>query len=171
VVGVALSYIGLVAMPSAIGIAVLRYRLYGIDLIINRAFVYGAMTAILAGIYTASIRLFNALFVAFTGEESDAALVITTLLLATTFTPIRKYLEELAERHFKESPAEGSAPGAAEAGFLVPDELGAALVEHAEELHNHSERLRRLERLADRDPVEAKDSARPELAKKPSHVL
>jgi len=96
--------------PIAITFAILRYRLYDIDLIISRAFVYGALTAVLAGIYTASIRLFNAAFVAATGETSDVALVITTLLLATTFTPVKRRLEQVAERQFGERSAEDRAP-------------------------------------------------------------
>jgi hypothetical protein len=93
-----IEYLALALPPIAITIAILRYRLYDIDAIISRAFVYGALTALLAGIYTASIRLFNAVFVATTGESSDIALVITTLLLATTFTPIKSRLERVVSR-------------------------------------------------------------------------
>jgi len=85
--------------PVAMTIAILRYRLYDIDQLISRAFVYGALTAVLAGIYTASIRLFNALFIELTGQGSEATLVITTLLLATTFTPMKSRLEAFASRH------------------------------------------------------------------------
>jgi hypothetical protein len=82
--------------PVFMVVAISRYRLYDIDTIIGRAFVYGALTAILAGLYAASIRLFNALFVGLTGESSEATLVITTLILATTFTPIKARLEAFA---------------------------------------------------------------------------
>jgi hypothetical protein len=101
-----LQFVMLGIPPVAITIAILRYRLYDIDSIISRAFVYGALTAVLAGIYTASIRLFNAIFVATTGENSDIALVITTLLLATTFTPIKRRLELLAGRRMGPEHAE-----------------------------------------------------------------
>jgi hypothetical protein len=74
-------------------VAILRYHLYEIETIIGRTLVYGSLTAILAGIYTAGIRLFNWLFVEMTGEDSDVALVVTTLVLATTFTPIKTWLE------------------------------------------------------------------------------
>jgi len=87
------------AMPLAVAFAVLRYRLLEIDRLISRTFVYGALTAILAGMYAASLRLFNGLFVAFTGNESDAALVLTTLVLATTLTPMKLRLERFASRH------------------------------------------------------------------------
>jgi hypothetical protein len=86
-------------VPLAASVAILRYHLYDIETIIGRTLVYGGLTAILAGIYTAAIRLFNWLFVEMTGEDSDAALVLTTLVLATTFTPIKSWLEaRVAER-------------------------------------------------------------------------
>jgi hypothetical protein len=101
-------------LPLAIGLAILRYRLYEIDRIVNRALVYGALTAILAGLYAASIRLFQALFVTVTGEGSDAALVLTTRVLATSFTPIKRRLEAIVERRYRRAtslpavePAEG----------------------------------------------------------------
>lgn len=100
-------YLILSIPPVAMTIAILRYRLYDIDTIISRAFVFGALTAVLAGVYAASIRLFNALFTAITGEDSDLALVITTLILATTFTPIKNWLERIVEgrvRPGQESP-------------------------------------------------------------------
>ena len=82
-----------VLVPLAALVAILRYHLYDIETIIGRTLVYGGLTAILAGIYTAGIRLFNWLFVEMTGEDSDAALVLTTLVLATTFAPIKTWLE------------------------------------------------------------------------------
>jgi hypothetical protein len=87
-------------LPVSVLIAITRYRLYEIDRLISRTVVYGALTAILAGLYAASIRLFNASFVAVTGETSEAALVLTTLVLATTFTPINRRLEGVAEHLF-----------------------------------------------------------------------
>jgi hypothetical protein len=96
-------------VAAAIGIAILRYRLYDIDVIVDRAFVYGALTAILAGLYAASVRLFQALFTGVTGESSDAALVLTTLVLATSFTPIKRRLETIVERRYR---ATGDLPSA-----------------------------------------------------------
>jgi hypothetical protein len=84
---------GAIVVPLAALVAILRYHLYEIETIIGRTLVYGSLTAILAGIYTAGIRLFNWLFVEMTGEDSDVALVVTTLVLATTFTPIKTWLE------------------------------------------------------------------------------
>jgi hypothetical protein len=90
------------SVPIAAGIAVLRYRLYDIDLLINRTVVYGSLTAVLAGVYTASIALMQRLFVAFTGERSDAAIVATTLVVVVAFTPIKNRLQSLVDRRFKE---------------------------------------------------------------------
>jgi hypothetical protein len=83
-------------------ISILRYRLYDIDLIINRALVYGGLTAILAGLYTASIGLSQRVFIAVTGEQSDAAIVLTTLVVASAFTPVRTRLQAAVDRRFKD---------------------------------------------------------------------
>jgi hypothetical protein len=96
-----LTGIAVTGVAASIGIAILRYRLYDIDVIVDRAFVYGALTAILAGLYAASIRLFQALFTTVTGETSDAALVLTTLVLATSFTPIKGRLETIVARRYR----------------------------------------------------------------------
>jgi hypothetical protein len=96
-----LTGIAVTGVAVSIGIAILRYRLYDIDVIVDRAFVYGALTAILAGLYAASIRLFQALFTTVTGETSDAALVLTTLVLATSFTPIKGRLETIVARRYR----------------------------------------------------------------------
>jgi hypothetical protein len=88
-------------IPIAIGIAITRYRLYDIDRLINRALVYGALTAILAGVFTAAVGLAQRLFVAATGQTSDAAIVGTTLVVATLYAPLRKRLEAVVDRRFK----------------------------------------------------------------------
>ena len=85
-----------------LSIAILRRRLYDIDLIINRALVYGALTAMLAGLYSGSISLFQKVFIALTGERSDAAIVVTTLILASTFTPIKTRLQAIVDRRFRD---------------------------------------------------------------------
>src|SRR5205814_9035502 len=76
-------------LPLAIGIAITRYRLYEIDRLINRTLVYGSLTAILAGVFTAAVGLAQRVFVATTGQSSDAALVLTTLVVATLYAPLR----------------------------------------------------------------------------------
>ena len=94
--GVALS-----AVPAAVGIAILRNRLYDIDLIINRTVVYVLLTAVLAGVYTASVALFQRMFVAMTGQGSDIAIVMTLFVLATVFTPVKNTLQETVDRRIK----------------------------------------------------------------------
>jgi hypothetical protein len=94
--------VAVACVPIAIGIAVLRYRLYEIDTVINRALVYGGLTAIVAGIYTASIALMQRLFVTVTGEKSDAAIVLTTLVVVVGFTPLKTRLQAIVDRRFKE---------------------------------------------------------------------
>jgi hypothetical protein len=89
------------AMPIAIGIAITRYRLYDIDRLINRTLVYGALTAILAGVFTAGIGLAQRLFVSVTGQKSDVAIVLATLVVATLYAPLRKRLESMVDQHFK----------------------------------------------------------------------
>lgn len=86
------------ALPVAVGIAILRYRLYDIELIINRTLVYATITAILGGIYVAGIELTQRLFVFYTGQKSDTAIVITAFLVATVFTPVQKWVEGVVER-------------------------------------------------------------------------
>ena len=88
-------------LPIAIGVAISRYRLYDIDLIINRAIVYGSLTAILAGLFTAGVGLAQRLFVNFTGQSSDAAIVLATLVVATLYAPLRKQLERIIDKRFK----------------------------------------------------------------------
>ena len=90
-----------IALPAAIGMAILRYRLWEIDILINRTLVYIPLTGILSGLYAASTSLLQRVFVAFTGTKSDGAIVLTTLILASTFTPIKNALQAFVDRRFK----------------------------------------------------------------------
>ncbi len=97
-------------IPVAAGIAILRYRLYEIDGIINRTIVVGALSAILAGVYTASITLSQRAFVALTGERSDAAIVLTTLVVVSLFTPLKTRLQLVVDDRFaKPAPSDPAA--------------------------------------------------------------
>jgi hypothetical protein len=91
------------AVPIAVGVAILRYRLYDIDLLINRAIVYVSLSALLAGIYSAVVTLFQKVFLAVTGQRSDAAIVVTVFLLATIFTPARNSVQSFVDKRFKDS--------------------------------------------------------------------
>jgi hypothetical protein len=91
-------------VPAAIGIAVLRYRLYDIDFLINRTLVWVPLTALLGGLYASLVALLQRVFVNLTGDRSDAAIIITTLLLAGLFTPARRVLDTIVDTRFRVSP-------------------------------------------------------------------
>ncbi len=89
-----------VFIPVAIGIAVLRYRLYEIDLLINRTLVYGSLTATLVALYFGGIVLLQRVFVVLTGEKSTLAVVASTLAIAALFNPLRRRIQALIDRRF-----------------------------------------------------------------------
>jgi len=92
--------VSVVGLPVAVGIAILRYHLYNIDLIINRTLVYGPLTAVLAGLYLGSILVLQLLFRALTGEESQLVVVASTLAIAALFNPLRRRIQGLIDRSF-----------------------------------------------------------------------
>ena len=94
----------LILFPLSIAIAILRFRLLEIDQLVNRTLVYGALTAILAGIFTAMIALSQKVFIALTGEKSDAAIVITTLIVGSAIAPVKARIQEFVDRQFKGIP-------------------------------------------------------------------
>ena len=102
-VGYALQVIGLVGLPVAIGIAIFKYRLFEIDIIINRTFVYGTLTATLVALYFGGTVLLQRIFVALTGEKSTLAVVASTLLLAALFNPLRRRIQSFIDRRFYRS--------------------------------------------------------------------
>jgi hypothetical protein len=94
------SLVSFTAVPIAVGFAVLKYRLYDIDLIINRTLVYGSLTAVLVALYFGGIVLLQRVFVALTGERSTLAVVASTLLIAALFNPLRKRIQGFIDRRF-----------------------------------------------------------------------
>lgn len=94
----------LLVFPLTVAVAIMRYRLLEIDALVNRAIVYAVLTAILAGVFTAVIALSQRAFIALTGEKSDAAIVITTLIVASAVAPIRTRLQAWVDRQFREVP-------------------------------------------------------------------
>jgi hypothetical protein len=103
-VGVTLYHLFMLLVPLAFTYAILRHRLYQIDLIINRTLVYVPLSAIVAGIYTASVTLFKGVFVTVTGETSDVAIVLATLVIVALITPLKDWLQGFVNRRFKDLP-------------------------------------------------------------------
>ena len=100
--GFIISIAALVSFPVSVGIAMVRYRLYEIDTLINRTLVYGLLTAILAGIYFGSVTATQALFRTLTGQEQLPQLVVvaSTLVMAALFNPIRRRMQSFIDRSF-----------------------------------------------------------------------
>jgi hypothetical protein len=88
------------AVPIAVGFAVLKYRLYDIDVVINRTLVYGSLTGVLALVYLGSVVMLQGLFRALTGQESTLAVVASTLVIAALFSPLRRRVQGFVDRRF-----------------------------------------------------------------------
>ena len=104
--GLWISYIlvavGGLSGPIAIGVAILRYRLYNIDVLINRTLVYGSLTALLAAVYFGGVTATQAIVRVLTGQEQQPQLVVvvSTLVIAALFNPLRRRLQSFIDRRF-----------------------------------------------------------------------
>jgi hypothetical protein len=87
-------------LSASVGVAILKYRLYDIDLIINRTLVYGSLTAALVGVYFGGIVVLQSALRALTGQESTLAVVASTLAIAALFNPLRRRVQALVDRRF-----------------------------------------------------------------------
>jgi hypothetical protein len=96
--------ISLAFIPLCSAMAILRTHLWDIDIIIRRTLIYVPLTALLAGLYAASTAVLQKLFVALTGEKSDVATVLTTLVVVAAFDPIKRGVQYLIDLRFKEVP-------------------------------------------------------------------
>lgn len=95
--------LGILFLPLSIGVAILRYHLYDIDIIIRRTLVYVPLTAILAGFIAASIRVTQTIFSGLTGSQSQAATVLTTLIVVAAFDPLKGWLQRAVDARFKDA--------------------------------------------------------------------
>jgi putative effector of murein hydrolase LrgA (UPF0299 family) len=93
---------GLLLIPLTLGFAILRYRLWDIDILINRTLVYGTLTALLALLYVGLVVALQALFKAITGQvgASPVVIVISTLAIANLFQPFRRRIQKIIDRRF-----------------------------------------------------------------------
>jgi len=91
----------IVGMQATTGIAILRYRLYDLDVVLNRTVVYGVLTAALVGIYFGSVVLLQGLAVAFTGQSrGELVTVLSTLAIAALFSPLRTRIQRVIDERF-----------------------------------------------------------------------
>jgi hypothetical protein len=98
--GLALIVVGFAGVPIAMSIAILKYRLYDIDILINRTLVYGTLTAMLLAVYFGGIVVLQRVFIALTGGKSTLAVVASTLTIAALFNPLRRRVQEFVDRRF-----------------------------------------------------------------------
>jgi hypothetical protein len=87
-------------VPVAIGFAVLKHRLYDIDVLINRTLVYGALTVTLVTLYFGGVATTQTIFRTLTGQESTLAVVASTLAIAALFNPLRRRVQGFVDRRF-----------------------------------------------------------------------
>jgi hypothetical protein len=98
--GTAYFTVAATTIPISIGIAILRYRLYDIDVIINRTLVYGSLTVTLVAFYFGGIVVLQRVFVVLTDQKSALAVVASTLLIAALFNPLRRRIQSFIDRRF-----------------------------------------------------------------------
>ncbi len=102
-IGIPLFHVALWMFPLSLALSILKYRLWEIDLIMSRTLVYVLLTGILAGLFAALEKIMQDLFIAVTGQTSDFATVISTLIVVAAFTPLKELLHTLVEKTFKDA--------------------------------------------------------------------
>ena len=95
-----MAVLGFAGVPVAIGLAVLKYRLYDIGVLINRTLVYGSLTATLVALCFGGVVGLQAVFRSVTGQSSTLAVVASTLAIAALFNPLRRRIQVFMDRRF-----------------------------------------------------------------------
>jgi hypothetical protein len=129
----------LLLFPIATAVAILRYHLWEVDQLVNRALIYGLLTALLAGLFGTLSGILQQIFVALTGEESDVVLVITTIFIVAAVERMKNLARRIVDRQFADKP-DDTGPlrdfGASVNAFLQfsdPEHVGGQLLAEAAE--------------------------------------
>jgi hypothetical protein len=122
--------LSLLIFPVSFVVAILRYRLWDIDVLINRTLVYGLLTGTLALLYLGGVALLTGVFRALTGQGDQLAIVATTLAIAALFNPLRRRIQAVIDRRFYRRRYDAARALAAFSG-TVQDEVGLEDVSQA----------------------------------------
>ena len=126
----------LLVFPFTVVFSILQYRLWDVDLVINRALVYTMLTLVLAAVYFGSVILFQRITIRVTGTDSDLAVVLSTLLIAALFSPVRRRVQDSIDRRFfrRKYDAQRALTGFAQLtrSQVDLDEMHAALIDVVE---------------------------------------